>query len=124
MFFVLFLCALGQEACELVGQYALDLGQRWALVLAEFVEHAGDGASCQAAGDDEVEVFEVGGDVDCQAVHGDPALNAEAECADFGGLGWWGSGVGGGDGPDAGGALVALGLDVEVGHGVDDGGFE
>lgn len=51
---------------------------------AEFTREAGDGPTGEAAGDDEVEVIEVGGDVEGEAVHGDPAADADAHGADFG----------------------------------------
>lgn len=80
--------------------------------------HAGDGAASQAAGDDELEVGEVGGDVEGEAVGGDPLADADAHGGDLGGRA-----IGGFD-PDASGFGVAVALDAVGVEGVDDGLFE
>lgn len=47
--------------------------------------HAGHCPTREAAGDDEVEVGEVGVNVEGEAVHGDPAADADAHGGDLGG---------------------------------------
>ncbi len=73
----------------------------------------GDLSVGDAAGDDGVEPGEVGIDVECEAVAGDAALDADADGGDFGAVH-----------PDAGATSDALGGEVEDGEGVDDGLFE
>lgn len=62
-------------------------------------------------------MFEVGGDVDGEAVHRDPLADADAHRGEFGG------GVVGTN-PDAGRGGVSLGVDAKVSGGLDDGLFE
>lgn len=84
----------------------------------EFVCQACDRTPGEAAGDDEAEVVEVGGDVECQAVHAYPASDAHAHGADLGvrrSLA---------DGPNAGGGGVAGGCQAEGGAGLDGGVFQ
>lgn len=84
---------------------------------------AGDASTGEAAGNDEVEVVEVGGDIESQAVHGDPAPDAHPDGADFfAGVIFAGAQWGGG--PDTGGARFAVGVDSEGSAGLDGGFFE
>src|SRR5579883_1567476 len=84
-----------------------------------FELEAGDGAIGDAAGDDEVEVAQVGGDVEREAVRGDAARDVHADGGDF----LLGDGAAG-DGPDAGASGDALRGDGEVSQGADEGFFE
>lgn len=105
---------LGDQASEIGGQGGLGVLKAGAGV-AQDGFHAGDGAASQAAGDDELEVGEVGGDVEGQAVGGDPLADADAHGGDLGGRT-----IGGRD-PDAGGFGIAVAGDAVGGEGVDDG---
>lgn len=103
-----------QRGGEVVDEDGVDLVEGWCGGRQEFV-HTGNLAAGEAAGDDEVEVLEVDGDVEGQAVGGDPPAYANAQGGDLGGglIGAWY--------PDACGTLFALGGDVEVFECVDDG---
>jgi hypothetical protein len=83
---------------------------------------AGDGAG-EAAGVDEGKVGQVGGDVEGQAVQGNPAAKFNTHGTDLGGTCGIerprGRGVERVD-PDAGGSRVAVADEVEAGDGVDD----
>jgi len=81
---------------------------------AEFPLHRGDGVRSDAAGDDEVEVAEVGVDVEGETVGGDEAGDVNAD----------GGKLGIGFCPDAGEAVEAFGGDGEVGRGANEDFFE
>lgn len=106
-----------QRGGKVVDKDGVDLVEGGGVLGEEFV-HTGNLAAGEAAGDDEVEVFEVDGDVEGQAVGGDPSAYAYAQGGDLGGgliVAWY---------PYACGTLFALGGDVEVFECVDDGLFE
>lgn len=84
-----------------------------------FEIEAGNGAIGDAAGNDEVEVTKIGGDVEGESVGGDAAGDVNADRRDF--LLLDGSA---GEGPDAGASGDALSRDAEVGTGQDQGFFE
>ena len=88
------------------------------IAVEEFFEGGGF-AVRDAAGDDEVEVAEVGGDVECEAVGGDPAADVDANSGEF----FFGDIANGLD-PDASFAGYAIGGDAEIGGGADHGLFE
>lgn len=107
---------------ELGVQHVREFVHRGGVVFAEDLGDGDDGASGEAAGDDEVEVVHVRVEVDGEPVEGDPSSDADADGANLGGL--VGSEVVLGVDPDAGGVGVGVGGDVELGECVDDGGLE
>jgi hypothetical protein len=80
---------------------------------------AGDGSVADSAGDDEVEVAKIGGDVEGESVGGYPAGDVNTNRGNF--LLLDGSA---GEGPDAGASGDSLGEDAEVGRGANKGFFE
>lgn len=74
-----------QRGGKLVAQHAFDLDHRWAF-WPKLAFQACDLAADEAAGNDVGEVCEVGGDVEGQPVHGDPAAHTHAHRGDFAGL--------------------------------------
>src|SRR5882762_1539469 len=72
-----------------------------------------------AAGNDEVEIAEVGGDVEGETVGGDPAADVDADGGEF----FFGDIARRLD-PNAGFAGDAVGADAEIGGGADHGFFE
>lgn len=108
---------LGDQAREVDGERCLDRVDAGAGGTQQGL-HARHGPAGEAAGDDEAEVGEVGGDVEGQAVGGDPLADADAHGGDLGGRT-----IGGYD-PDAGGFGIAVAGDAVGGEGVDDGLFE
>jgi len=106
----------GKRVREVSLQGRFDYRHRWRCV-AEQLLHRSDGSAGQATGDDEVEVAEVGDDVEGDAVEGDAAADAHPEGADLAELAVVFD-------PDANGGRVFLGGDVEVGQGSDNGFFE
>ena len=100
---------------------AFEFAHRGGVVLAEDLGDGDDGASGEAAGDDEVEVVHVGVEVDGEPVEGDPSSDADADRADLGGE--VGLEVVLRVDPDA-GLGVGVALDVELGERSDDGLFE
>lgn len=88
------------------------------VALKEFFERSSF-AIGNAAGNDQIEVAEIGGDVKGQAVGSDPAADVDADGGEF----FLGDIVGGLD-PDAGLAGDAIGGDAEFSGGADHGFFE
>jgi hypothetical protein len=88
-------------------------------VAVEELFKGGGFAVGDAAGNDKVEIAEVGGDVVSEAVGGDPAADVDADGGKF----FFGY-VAGGLNPDAGFAGDAIGGDAEIGGGTDHGLFE
>src|SRR6266849_5869431 len=88
------------------------------IAVEEFFEGGGF-AIGDAAGNDEVEVAEVGGNVEGEAVGGDPAADMDTDGGKF----FFGD-IGGRLDPDAGFAGDAIGGDGEIGGGADHGLFE
>src|ERR1700720_4489593 len=88
------------------------------VAVEEFFEGGGFAVG-DAAGNDEVEVAEVGGDVVGKAVGGDPATDVDADGGEF----FFGDIARRLD-PDAGFAGDAIGGDAEIGGGADHGFFE
>jgi hypothetical protein len=88
------------------------------VAVKEFFEGSGFAVG-DAAGNDEVEVAKVGGDVEGEAVGGDPAADMDADGGEFlfRDIAW-------GLDPDAGLAGDAIGRDAEIGGGADHGFFE
>src|SRR5690242_14171339 len=72
-----------------------------------------------AAWNDEVEVAEVGGDIEGEAVGGDPSADVDAD-----GRKLFFRNISGGLNPDAGLAWDAIGGDAEIGGGADHGLFQ
>lgn len=125
------------EGAEARGELRFHMVHGWRLDAAgaTFVVEAGDGPPSEAAGDDEGEVRQVGGDVQGEAVEGDPLAHADAHGGDLCGarvdaLGMVGvveaRAAGGVEwiDPDAGGGGIAACVDAEVEAGFDDGAFE
>ena len=106
-----------KELGEILSQARLYLVQR-DIAVEKFFEGGGFAVG-DAAGNDEVEVTEVGGDVEGKAVRGDPAADMDADGGEF----FFGDIAGGLD-PDAGFAGDAVGGDAEVSGGADHGLFE
>src|SRR5260221_9165330 len=88
------------------------------VAVEEFIE-GGSFAVGDAAGNDEVEIAEVGGDVEGETVGGDPAADVDADGGEF----FFGDIARRLD-PDAGFAGDAIGADAEIGGGADHGFFE
>jgi hypothetical protein len=88
------------------------------IAVEEFFERGGF-AIGDAAGNDEVEVAEVGGDVEGETVGGDPAADVDADGSEF----LFGD-IAGRLHPDAGFAGDAIGGEAEIGGGADHGLFE
>ena len=70
-----------EVGAEGVGEGGFYGGHGGRFFTEEFL-HRGDGAE-EAAGVDQVEIRQVGGDVEGEAVEGDPAAELYAEGADF-----------------------------------------
>src|SRR5580658_4093091 len=91
-----------QRFNETLDQLFLDLFHRRSRI-AEKLLNTGCGAAGQAAGDDQVEIAQVGGDVQGEAMQGGAAADADADGADFSEVG-----------PDSDGAGFAAGGDCET----------
>jgi hypothetical protein len=105
----------GEEIGEVVGEARFCLVERDSAG-EEFFERGGL-AIGDAAGNDKIEVAEVGGDVVSEAVRGDPAADVNADGGEF-------LFAGAVLHPDAGFAGNAIGGHTEIGAGADHGLFE
>src|SRR6267142_4342773 len=88
------------------------------VAVEKFFERGGFAVG-DAAGNDQVEVAEVGGDVEGEAVGGDPAADVDADGGEL-----FFRDIARGLDPDAGFAGNAVGGDTEFGGGADHGFFE
>jgi prepilin-type processing-associated H-X9-DG protein len=108
-----------EGSAEVRGDTVGGLGERgwWSLRGLEF--EGGDGAIRNAAGDDPVEVAEVGGDIEGESVGGHSLRDVNANGGNF----LFADGAAG-QSPDAGEFADALGRNAEVLTGVDEGFFD
>ena len=107
-----------KDAAEVGGNAVGGLRQWGWGVLRRFEFEGRYGAVGDAAGDDVVEVAEIGGDVEGEAVGGDGLGDVDADGGDF----LFADGAAG-EGPDAGEFADALGGDAEIFAGEDEGFF-
>src|ERR1700739_3535510 len=103
-----------EELSEVVGEAGLYFG-KGDITREKFFEGGGFAIS-DAAGNDEIEVAEVGGDVVSEAVGGDPAANVDTNGGEFF---FHGTCLD----PNAGFAGDAIGGEAEIGRGADHGFF-
>ena len=104
-----------EDTAEVGGDAVRGLLERGGRGLWGLEFERGDGAVGDAAGDDPVEVAEVGGDVEGEAVRGDRLGNVDADGCDF-----FLADAAAGEGPDSGEFTDALSGDAEVFAGVDE----
>jgi hypothetical protein len=107
-----------EDVAEFGGGVVGDLLKGGWRIARGFELERGDGLVGDAAGDDEGEVAEVGGDVESEAVRGDGLGDVDADGGDL----FLGDGAAS-IGPDAGELADALGGDPEVFAGEDEGFF-
>jgi hypothetical protein len=107
-----------EDAAEVGGDAVGGLGERWRWRLRGFELERGDGAVGDAAGDDEREIAEVGGDVEGEAVRSDGLGDVDSDCGDL-----LFADTAAGERPDPRQLADPLGGDAKVFAGEDEGFF-